>query len=294
MIAAVTIHNAMESLPWQEIHNLREQGLAEVHGDSGVARSRTLAQQAISNSSRGHPSEPKKPHHHCLFRPAPLKLTGQYWVNLKAGELASQISIEGGAQYKSLDFGLLDGSGRRIDAYYITAGANDNSEATRVFPIDSSGKYLVRLTTKGPEATAFRVALGGSALPNRQATAGVSRSFLAPTPVGPNGVITGAFPAGAGYAYYYFATDLKAGSLLTQMSVSGREGASKWISLTLLDDKGRPDKSYFMSRVEANADATKSFPIDRSGRYVLRLTVQGAEATKYRVELGGNALAAGK
>jgi hypothetical protein len=217
-----------------------------------------------------------------------------FTVNLKAGELASQISIEGGAQYKSLDFGLLDGSGRRIDAYYITAGANDNSEATRVFPIDSSGKYLVRLTTKGPEATAFRVALGGSALPNRQTTAGVSRSFLAPTPVGPNGVITGAFPAGAGYAYYYFATDLKAGSLLTQMSVSGREGASKWISLTLLDDKGRPDKSYFMSRVEANADATKSFPIDRSGRYVLRLTVQGAEATKYRVELGGNALAAGK
>ncbi len=231
--------------------------------------------------------------------PASQDGSGNYYfaVNLKAGELASQISIEGGAQYKSLDFGLLDSGGRRIDAYYITAGANDNSEATRVFPIDSSGKYLVRLTTRGPETTAFRVALGGSALPNRQApqaSAGASRSFLAPTPVAPNGIIAGAFPGGTGYTYYYFATDLKAGSLLTQMSVSGREGASKWISLTLLDDKGRPDKSYFMSRVEANADATKSFPIDRSGRYVLRLTVQGAEATKYRVELGGNALAAGK
>jgi len=46
-----------------------------------------------------------------------------------------------------------------------------------------------------------------------------------------------------------------------------------------------------MSRVDANADATKSFPIDRSGRYVLRLTVQGPETTNYRVELGGNALA---
>jgi hypothetical protein len=216
-------------------------------------------------------------------------------VDLKAGELATQISIAGGAQYKTLDFGLLDAGGRRIDAYYITAGANDNNEATRVFPIDTSGKYLVRLTTKGPETTAFRVALGGTALPNRtapQATAGPSRSFLAPAPVGADGIITGSFPGGTGYTYYYFAADLKAGSLLTQMSVAGRNGASKWISLTLLDDKGRPDKSYFLSRVDANADATKSFPIDRTGRYVLRLTVQGAEGTKYKVELGGDALAA--
>ena len=68
-------------------------------------------------------------------------------------------------------------------------------------------------------------------------------------------------------------------------------GTMKWISLALLDDKGRSDKSYFMSRVEANADATKSFPIDRSGRYVLRLAVQGPETTNYRIELGGNALA---
>jgi hypothetical protein len=56
MITTVTIHNAMES-----IHNLRKQGLAEVHGSSGVVKSRTLGQHAISNSSRGHPSEPKTP-----------------------------------------------------------------------------------------------------------------------------------------------------------------------------------------------------------------------------------------
>ncbi len=37
-------------------------------------------------------------------------------VALKAGELATQISIQGGAQYKSLDFALLDAGGRRIDA----------------------------------------------------------------------------------------------------------------------------------------------------------------------------------
>jgi hypothetical protein len=118
-------------------------------------------------------------------------------VDLKAGDLASQISIRGGAQYKSLDFVLLDGNGRRIDTYFITGGANENSEATRVFPIDASGKHLVKLTTKGPETASFRVALGGSALPNRQAPAepaGGSHPFLAPTPVGPNGVVTGPSP----------------------------------------------------------------------------------------------------
>jgi hypothetical protein len=227
--------------------------------------------------------------------PAGQSDTNYYFaVNLKAGQLATQISVKGGAQYKSLDLSLLDGGGRRIDAYYITAGAGDNNEATRVFPIDASGKYLVRLTTKGPETTSFRVALGGSAMPLAPAAANAnapSRSFLAPTPLGRDGVIAGAFPGGDGYAYYYFVADLKAGNLLTQMSVSGRDGTMKWISLTLLDDKGRGDKTYFMSRVEANADATKSFPIDRSGRYVLRLTVQGPETTNYRIELGGNALA---
>jgi hypothetical protein len=62
----------------------------------------------------------------------------------------------------------------------------------------------------------------------------------------------------------------------------------------LLDDQGLPDKSYFMSRVDANADATKSFPIDRSGHCVFRLTVQGPETTKYKIELGGDAFAPGK
>jgi hypothetical protein len=228
--------------------------------------------------------------------PAGQSDTNYYFaVDLKAGQLASQISLRGGAQYKTLDFNLLDGSGRRIDAYDITAGANDSNEATRVFPIDASGKYLIRLTTKGPETTSFRVALGGSAMPNNVPGAAnanePSRSFLAPTPVGPDGVIAGAFPGGDGYAYYYFVANLKAGSLLTQMSVSGREGALKWMSLALLEDNGRAEKSYHMSRVEANADATKSFPIDRSGRHVLRLTVQGPETTKFRIELGGNALA---
>ncbi len=219
-------------------------------------------------------------------------------ADLKAGELATQISLQGGAKYKTLTLGLLDANGRKVDSYYTTAGANDNSEATRVFPTDSSGRYLIKITTQGPETATYKVELGGSALPQRVPVAadgaGPSRSFLAPTAIPPGGVITGTFPGGKGYAYYYFATGLKAGTLLTQMSVSGRAGASKWISLTMLDANGRPAGSYFMSRVEANADVTRSFPVDSSGRHVFRLTLEGAEGTQYKVEFGGDVLASAK
>jgi hypothetical protein len=60
VIAAVSIDDAMEGLPRQEVHDLREQGLAEVHGDSGVAKPGTLAQTAISDSSRRPPLSPGK------------------------------------------------------------------------------------------------------------------------------------------------------------------------------------------------------------------------------------------
>jgi hypothetical protein len=45
VIAAVTIDDAMEGLPRQEVHDLHEQGLAEVHGDSGVEKPGTLVDQ---------------------------------------------------------------------------------------------------------------------------------------------------------------------------------------------------------------------------------------------------------
>ena len=43
VIAAVSIDDAMEGLPRQEVHDLREQGLAEVHGDSGVDETRNAS-----------------------------------------------------------------------------------------------------------------------------------------------------------------------------------------------------------------------------------------------------------
>ena len=66
VIAAVTIDDPMEGLPRQEVHDLREQRLAEVHGDSGVEKPGTLAQTAISNSSRRHPLSSEKPRRYWL------------------------------------------------------------------------------------------------------------------------------------------------------------------------------------------------------------------------------------
>ena len=43
VIAAVSIDDAMEGLPRQEVHGLREQGLAEVHGNSGVGETRNAS-----------------------------------------------------------------------------------------------------------------------------------------------------------------------------------------------------------------------------------------------------------
>jgi len=66
VIAAVPIDDTMEGLPRQEVHGLREQGLAEVHGDSGVAKPGTLAQTAIFDSSRRRRLSPEKPRRYWL------------------------------------------------------------------------------------------------------------------------------------------------------------------------------------------------------------------------------------
>jgi hypothetical protein len=216
-----------------------------------------------------------------------------FGVDLKAGALATQMAIHGGGSYKTLTFALLDGKGRKIDSYYITAAA-DGRESTRVFPIDASGHYVVRVTTEGPEAANYRVALGGSALPQRQpaASSGNSQSYLEPTSIPSSGSVSGRFPGGSEYSSYYFSADLKAGTLMTQTTLTGREGALKWASLDLLNDQGQVAQSYHLSRTEASADATRSFPIDHSGRHVLRLTVQGPETSAYKVEFGGDAFTA--
>ena len=58
-----------------------------------------------------------------------------------------------------------------------------------------------------------------------------STSAINPTPVAPNGVIAGSYPAGEIETSYYFAVDLKPGDLATQTSfLAGRRATSIWNS----------------------------------------------------------------
>ena len=219
-------------------------------------------------------------------------------VDLKPGDLATQTAFLGRpGRDKSLEFDLKDPKGKLLGYYSIMNGLDANQEATRVFPVDSSGRYLIVLKTKGPETTSFQIDLGGSAFPNRQAAAPAasqfSRSYLAPTPLPKDGVISGTFPGGdKKITYYYFATDLKPGDLLTQISFAGRANAPKMLELELLDANGRVGANsgfYIMAELDAKNEKTRAFPIDSSGRYVLRVGVKGVEGTKLKVELGGSA-----
>lgn len=217
-------------------------------------------------------------------------------IDLKTGELATQISFLGRpGRDKSLEFDLKDPKGKRISSYYVMSGLDANQEATRIFPIDSSGRYQIVLKTKGPETTSFQVELGGSALPNKPAAASTmpSRSYLTPTPLPKSGVITGTAPGGdKKTTYYYFATDLKAGDLLTQISFAGRPNAPKMLELALLDAQARigANSSYYiMGELGAKEEKTRAFPIDSSGRYVVRVGVSSVEGTQYKIEFGGSA-----
>ena len=229
--------------------------------------------------------------------PASDAETSYYFaVDLKPGELAAQISFVGRPNRdKSLEFDLKDAKGHLISYTTLMEGLGANQEATRVFPVDSSGKYLIVLKTKGPETTSFQVDLGGTALPAKTmaASPAPSRSFLAPAPLPKGGVITGATPGGDKVVtYYYFVTDLKAGDLLTQISFAGRANAPKMLEFAVLDSRGRagPNSSYYITEdLSANEEKTRAFPIDSSGRYVVRIGVSGVEGTQYKVELGGSA-----
>jgi hypothetical protein len=233
--------------------------------------------------------------------PASDAETSYYFaVDLKPGDLAAQISFLGRpGRDKSLELDLKDPKGKLISYVTIMSGLDANQETARTFPVDSSGRYLIVLKTKGPETTSFEVALGGSAFPNRQpiapAASPFSRSYLAPSALPKDGVIAGTFPGGEKKTtYYYLAADLKSGDLLTQISFAGRPNAPKMLEFALLDHEGRSVNTsyYIMGDLDANSERTRSFPVDSSGRYVLRVGMSGTEGTRFKVELGGGALPA--
>jgi hypothetical protein len=223
-----------------------------------------------------------------------------FGVDLNAGELVTQITLEGrSGPDKKLEVELLGPKGRRVGSYYLLASLDANDAAARVIPVDESGRYTIRLLLKGPETTRFAVEIGGSAFTSRStmpAPTGYSKSFLAPSPIPADGVLSGAFPGGERKnAYYYFEANLKLGDLLSQISFAGRAGPDKQLTLDLLGPDGRVASSYYiLGGLDAKREATKAFPIDRSGRHVLRVAARGPETTNFKIELGGSALANGQ
>ena len=124
----------------------------------------------------------------------------------------------------------------------------------------------------------------------------LSTSVMRPTPVDPStGLVAGHLPGDQGSKSFYVALDLVAGDLITQLQVAGTPNTGKRIDLELLNASARAvDSVYVMAGLDRKGEATKTFPIDRAGRYVIRLTAEGKETGTYCVLLGGSALPTAK
>jgi outer membrane protein OmpA-like peptidoglycan-associated protein len=120
----------------------------------------------------------------------------------------------------------------------------------------------------------------------------LSTSIMRPTAVNPaTGLVAGNLPGGQGSKSYYVAVDLKPGDLITQLQVAGTANTGKRVEFELLDAGARRiDSVYVMAGLDPKAEATKTFPIDHAGRYVVRLTADGKESGTYCVLMGGTAL----
>jgi outer membrane protein OmpA-like peptidoglycan-associated protein len=121
---------------------------------------------------------------------------------------------------------------------------------------------------------------------------GLSTSIMRPTALDPtSGLVTGKMPGGQGATSYYLSVDLQAGELVTQLQVTGTPNTAKRLDLELLDSNARVAHSvYVMAGLDAKNDTMRSFPVDRAGRYVIRLVVDGKESGTYCALLGGTAL----
>ena len=76
----------------------------------------------------------------------------------------------------------------------------------------------------------------------------------------------------------YGHADLKAGMLLSQLSMAARKelGGTKWMMLEILGPDGTQLSNTQLERTFApNSDGTHSFAINHSGHYVMRLDVRG-------------------
>jgi outer membrane protein OmpA-like peptidoglycan-associated protein len=124
----------------------------------------------------------------------------------------------------------------------------------------------------------------------------ISTSILRPSALdADSGVIAGPLPGGEGARTFYVAADLKAGDLLAQLSVTGRANSHKRLTLELLGPDARARHShYVLAGLEATGETTRAYPVDATGRHILRIIVEGKETGTFCVLLGGAALPSAK
>jgi outer membrane protein OmpA-like peptidoglycan-associated protein len=87
-------------------------------------------------------------------------------VDLKAGDLLAQLSVEGRANtQKKVTLELLGADARAKHSHYVMAGLDATGETTRTYPVDANGRHILRVIVEGVETGSFCVLLGGSAFP---------------------------------------------------------------------------------------------------------------------------------
>ena len=118
-----------------------------------------------------------------------------------------------------------------------------------------------------------------------------STSIVRPTALKDAGVVAGALPGAQGAKSYYLAVDLRPGMLQSQIKATAASSATRSVTLDLLSSDATRKDSYYVktSRNDQN-EASRGFQIDAGGTYNLRVTVEGPEAGRFCVLLGGSAL----
>ncbi len=91
-------------------------------------------------------------------------------VELRPGTLMTQLSVAGRANTgKRLTFELLDADARVAASASVAGELDPKIEQTRNFPIDSAGRYTIRLTAEGNETGTYCLLMGGPSMPNAAA-----------------------------------------------------------------------------------------------------------------------------
>jgi hypothetical protein len=118
-----------------------------------------------------------------------------------------------------------------------------------------------------------------------------STSAVNPAQLPANGSITAGYPAGGNETRYYFTADLKPGVLASQIAYKGAPDSSKTLEFTVANAAGREVGSYYIKSFGENYESARTFRIDNSGAYTIRVAVKGPEAASFKVDLGGTSLA---